>query len=283
MDISQFIIFLIIISLSFLKAIAFKKCSNDICPLQITLFLSFILMCSSLILLPTYYENFVRDLEDNREYLLIPIIKGILYFVYLYYSNVLSRYSGSSRAIAPVIGVGLIAFINYFLLGESLNINQLISAILITFLGVFYYFKGHISENLNSKIIFLKFLGLLIILSVLDHWGNSTIHWFSYLLLSTVVVYMMNFIYSKDREKLNIKEIFNKKMLLIACLIYVITEVYVTSVRVNEIPVTIVNIAVLMTSPIIMIYMNVTYKESTLKKQLSFGLVAFCIGLFAIF
>lgn len=282
MTLYQLIIFFSIIFLSVLKSISFKKCSNEICPFQITLFLSFILMISTFIILPKYIDNFVYDLKNNTLGLLIPVAKGVLFFAYIYFGNVLSKISGSSRIIAPIVGVGLIALINYSLLNENLNNYQITSSILITLLGVIYYLKGHISEVKNAKFIFFKFLSLVVILSVLDHWGNSTIHWYSYLLISTTLLYLMNFFFSKKRIKLTIKDVFNKKILLVSCLIYVFMEIFITSVRVNEIPVTMINIAVLMSSPITMIYMNIFYKESTINKQLFFGLLAFFIGLISL-
>jgi hypothetical protein len=62
--------------------------------------------------------------------------------------------TASSSAYASLIGLCFLALLNSFL-GESLTYGQQLSAIFLSFLGVLYVFKGHLSELDNYyKIIF---------------------------------------------------------------------------------------------------------------------------------
>jgi hypothetical protein len=66
-----------------------------------------------------------------------------------------------------------------------------------------------------------------------------------------------------------------------AAFVYVFAEFYLTRVRVSILPITVANIAALMSVPLVMIIMNRFWGESTLKKQIFFGFTAFVLGLIA--
>ena len=275
------LIFLIAVVANIFKAVIYKKCSNEIKSTNITFMLTFFLMLTSIGFVPIYYEFIVKDIFENYLYVLIPFFKGIFYFYYLNSSNELSKQSGSSRAIVPIIAVGIIALINYSYLDDKLNLNQLISAILITVLGVFYYFYGHIKSNIAAKKSFLLLLLFSVILSVFDHWGLSNVHWSTFMLVSCITVYLMNYTLKKS-EKVEISKVFNNYALIGLCTYYIAMELFLMNVRVTYISITMLNIATLMSSPLIMIYMNIVYKESTIRKQFVFGILAAMIGVIAL-
>ncbi len=122
------LIFLFAFLANIFKAVIYKKCSNEIKSNNITFMLTFFLMLTSIGFIPIYYDIIIQDIFDNSWYVLIPFFKGVFYFYYLNSSNELSKQSGSSRAIIPIIAVGIIALINYSYLEDKLSLNQLVSA-----------------------------------------------------------------------------------------------------------------------------------------------------------
>ena len=280
MELFQYFIFILVIFAAISKALVMKPCANIYDAGHITLFFSFWLFITNSLLIPYHYETLVNDLINNTTNLSFAFLKGLFFYGYMVYGNKLTKSSGSSRSFIPVIGVGIIAIFNFFLFGEILTQYQLISAILITLWGVFYYFKGHLNET-NSQHIFLIFLFFAVILSVFDHLGNSNLHWFTYLYFSILIMLIISFFYTKKSIE-SYKFIFTEKRLILAAAIYIAYEIFITSIRVNILPVTVINIAGLMSTPLIMLIMQGLYKESTIKKQLFFGLGAFFIGLIAL-
>ena len=280
MDLLQYIVFFSVVFLAVSKAVIMKPCANLYDAGNITLFFSFWLVVTNSLLIPYHYETLIYDLTQNTDNIIFSALKGLFFYFYMVYGNKLAKESGSSRAFIPVIGVGLIAFFNFFLFGETLSTNQLISALLISFWGCFYYFKGHLNET-NSQKVFLIFLSLAVLLSCLDHLGNTYLHWFTYLYVSVFIMLIISYFYTKKTVD-SYRFIFTEKRLILAAIIYIIFEIFITSIRVNILPVTVINIAVLMSTPIIMIFMKFIYNESSIKKQLFFGAGAFFIGILAL-
>ena len=125
-------------------------------------------------------------------------------------------------------------------------------------------------------------LFLAVILSVFDHLGLTALHWFTYLIFSIPIMLLMSIFKTRNDKTITMKFFFDKKILFLAAFVYIVTELALTQIRVTVLPVTVVNIAVLMTLPIVMMLMTVIWKESTLRKQAFFGLSAFAIGLLAL-
>jgi hypothetical protein len=283
MDMTQIIAFLIVMLLTVLKAITMKPCADKLPSEYSPMFLSFWTSISLLVMLPFYYESVLLDFKDNAIYLLIALVKGIFFFEYVNIGQKLSKKTASSRIFMGAVACGIIAFINVLLFNEMLTQNQLISSVLISILGVIYYFKGHLSETGGSSHkAFITMLFLAVLLSVLDHTGLTNLHWFTYLILSIPVMFVISLFKTRKDKEVNVKFFFNKKILFLAAFVYILMEVVLTQVRVSILPVSVVNIAVLMCMPIVMLLMNIYWNESTIKKQLFFGVSAALIGLLAI-
>jgi hypothetical protein len=283
MDYTQIIAFLAVLVLTVLKAITMKPCANHLPSQHTPLFLSFWVTITLICFLPFYYKELIHDINVNTFALGFAFIKGIFFFEYVNIGQKLSKETGSSRVFMGAVACGIIAFVNVFLFQEELTQYQLISAVLITLLGLIYYFKGHLSEtSAGTHKAFLIMLVLAVILSVFDHLGLSNLHWFTFLFFSIPVMLLISFFKNRNDESISMKFFFDKKILFLAASVYIITEIVLTQIRVTILPVTVVNIAVLMTLPIVMMLMTVIWKESTLKKQAFFGLSAFAIGLLAL-
>jgi hypothetical protein len=102
---------------------------------------------SLLIFSPFFYNEIYNDFRDLKPELLYGVLKGIFFFEYVNTGQKLSKETASSRVFMGAVAVGIIALINVFLFSEILTFNQLLSSLLITILGIFYYFKGHLSET----------------------------------------------------------------------------------------------------------------------------------------
>lgn len=281
MDFLQISSFLLIVVLTIFKAVSMKPCADLLPSAYTPMFLSFWTTIVIFIMLPFYYEYIIIDFKENNSSLIFAVIKGLLFYEFVNTGQKLTKKTASSRIFMSSVACGIIAFINVLLFGEILSTNQVISATLITFLGIIYYFKGHLSES-DSHRAFLIMLFLAVTLSVLDHLGLSNLHWFTYLFLSIPVMLLMSFYKTRNDKEVSIRFFFNKKILFFATSIYILTEFVLTQVRVSILPVSVVNIAVLVSMPVVMLLMNVYWNESTLKKQLFFGISASLIGLLAI-
>jgi hypothetical protein len=280
MDKIQIICFIGIILITTLKAISFKPCANHLPSHYTPLFISFWMMLSVVCVFPYFTDTVFKDLGVLSYELLYGVLKGLFFFYYIDYGQKLSKESASSKTFVGAIAIGVMAILGVFILDENLNKYQILSALLIFVLGVLYYFKGHLSETsfLSQKSFFIMLI-LSVIISVVDHLALSVMHWFTYLLLNIPILFLMSYLYTRKKGKILIKFFFSDRRLLIAAFLYVIAEFYFTRVRVSILPITTANIAALMSVPVIMVVMNIFWNESTMKKQLSFGLLAFFIGL----
>jgi hypothetical protein len=273
MDFIQYITFFGLIFLSTAKNISMKPCANIYPANHTALFFSFWLFITTLVFSPFFIEEIKKDIFNI--YILGAIFKGLFLYSYIVVAQKLVKYSGTSRAFVPVVAVGIVAFINYFLFSEQITSYQLISAVGITLFGVFYYLKGHLNET-KSHSHFIGLIFLAILLSVVDHVTLKEIHWFPYLLVNVFITLIVSF--SCNKEIKSFKFIFTEKKLLLATSLYIGFEILMTSSRVSILPVTTTNIAGLMSTPLVMLCMYLFYNESTMKKQIFFGLGACIIG-----
>jgi len=277
MDYTQAIMFLCIIIFSTAKAIAIKPCANMFPANHTTFAFCLFLFVFLTLSLPIHYNTFIYELTNNTIYIAIAILKGASFYAYFTYSQKLTKHSASSRAFVPVIAVGLIAFVNFFIFSEAISSAQLITVILITMLGIAYYFYGHLSETQSQK-TFITLLCLAVLLSVIDHIALSNIHWFTYLYVSIFITMIFSIFLNRKNIPVIMRNMTHKKM-LIAGTMYMAFEVIITQTRVTILPVTITNVAALMSTPITMITMAYIYNESTMKKQAYFGGAVFLISI----
>ena len=273
MDTIQYITFFALVFLATAKNLAMKPCANLYPPNHTALFFSFWLFVVIVIVSPFYVTEIKNDISNI--YMLGAIAKGLFLYGYVITAQKLAKHTGTSRAFVPVVAVGLIAFINYFLFQEDITQNQLISALLITIFGCFYYLKGHLNET-KSHFDFISLIGLAVLLSVIDHVTLQQIHWFSYLFINVIITLLVSLFFNKKIKSFNF--LYKEKKLLLTAIIYIAFEILTTSARVNILPVTTTNIAGLMSTPLVMLGMYLFFNESTMKKQILFGLGAFFIG-----
>ena len=154
----------------------------------------------------------------------------------------------------------------------------------MTAIGFIYYFKGHLSTtSFEAQKSFIFLLILFSTMSVTDHLGLSALHWFTYLVISVPIVFIITLLDNRKDNVVTWGFFFSNRYLAFAAVMYVVAEFFYTRVRVSLISVTVSNIAILMALPIIMITMTFIWKESTLKKQFTFGLLMMLTGMLSFF
>ena len=109
------------------------------------------MMLSVALVFPYFINEVFNDFKSLGFELIYGVIKGLFFFSYIDYGQRLGRDTASSRTFMGAVAVGFIALINYGLLNEDLSNYQLLSALLISCVGILYYFKGHLSETSNKS------------------------------------------------------------------------------------------------------------------------------------
>lgn len=278
---TQAVLFLLVIVATVLKAIALKPCSNQFKSSLLPLNISFWLTVSLLALLPLNYGSLLSDINAIQIAIALSVIKGVIFYFHLDVGQRLAKETSSSRTMSASFSIGIIASVNYSLFGEHLTTNQLISAGLMFFIGVIFYFKGHIRKtSKNAHSAFFLVILIASILAVLDHLALAFygIHWYTYLLISSSVMLIFAMVFKGS--EINFK-IFNpeNKILAITVFTFILTEYFLMSIRGTLLPVTLCAVAITMSIPIVMIYMAVRWGESSTKDQAMFGVATCAAGL----
>ncbi len=283
MDLIGYVVFIIIVISSVVKAISGKICANKFKYYELPFFNSFYILIA-LTCLGIYDNSYFKGmLNYNTAEYGITVGKGIGLFIYTTLGFYLSSYTASSRSFMNAFSIGFIAVSHFFIFGVEITTNQLISAILITLLGSIYYFKGHLAEmNYKTHLSFFALVLLSIILATFDQVGLKTIDWFTFLFISCFISVCFSLSINYKNYIQNFKYLFFNKYIILSSLIYLAVEVFSTIVRVKYISMTMNNIAYLMAVPFIMLSMYFFFNESTFKKQMFFGWMTFLFGLIAL-
>lgn len=284
MDIVQIFLFLGVIFITFLKAATLKPCAQYLPSHSMPIYMGFWTVVVTFLMSPYFTEEIINDFSKPYFVLILVLLKGFLMFFHLDLSQKLTKETASSRTMIAAIAVGFIAFINMNIFNEELSNGQMLSAYLIFGFGLIYYLKGHIRQaSFKAHLCFFALMVTSIILSVLDHvvLGYIGVHWFTYLFVSSIVLFLTGFFIKKD--KIIFKSMFTNKILGIATAVFIFSEFFLMSIRATLLPVSAVQIASVMSVPLIMIFMSIKWNESTPKKQAFFGFTTCLIGLVSFF
>jgi len=113
--------------------------------------------------------------------------------------------------------------------------------------------------------------------TVCDHLAIPQIGWYSYLSVSSIVMFFVCLI--NGISKNNLKTIFTNKFIIFAGVFYSISEFFVIYVSINILPVSVVAVFLRLSVPVVMVISAIKYKEQSLKSQLAFGIVAIILAL----
>lgn len=280
MDLFQLVLFACVILVTFTKAATAKPCAKYVSSYSMPIYIGLCTTIICLFLSPFFYTQIKNDFSFSSWGIALVFLKGFLMFFHLDLSQKLTKETASSRTMIAAVAVGIIAFINMNLFDEVLSDNQKISAYLIFGFGIIYYLKGHIrNASMKAHLCFFLLIISSVVLSVLDHvvLGYIGIHWFTYLSISSLVLFLTG--YGFKSTEIKFKELFTNKILNIAAFFFIFSEFFLMSIRATLLPVTTVQIASVMSVPLIMVFMSIKWNEDTPKKQAFFGICTCLIGL----
>lgn len=211
-------------------------------------------------------------------YILLAIYKGITLFYLISLQQSINKTSTSSSVFLSFIALAIGALANNIFFNESLGAVKVLCILGFGVLGYLFIRKGD-AKRLSPKKKKFFIITTLIMASytVSDHLAIPQVGWYSYLLVSSVVMFLVCVF--NGISKSNIKTIFCNKLIIIAGLFYSISEFFVIYVSINILPVSIVAVFLRLSVPVVMVISAIKYKEQSVKSQLLFGVVAIALAL----
>lgn len=206
------------------------------------------------------------------------IAKGCLLYVLLVGSQDLMKVSLSSRHYVTPLAVGLLAICNWAL-GEQLGAGQWFSALGLCLLAGAFLLRGHAADlGQQGRRVYARLVVLVVATGVLDHFVLSHVDWYSYLLLSNIVLLALA-VGLNARNLPLLRDAALHPLALFAGVIYAATELLKFYQQVSINPVTAVVLTQAMTKPVILVLSALIWHERTLREQLIWGLLAFAVAL----
>ncbi len=211
-------------------------------------------------------------------FVIIAVYKGISLFYLIKLQQVVNKKSTSSSVFLSFIALALGSLFNNLFLGEGLSVIKVISIVGFGVLGLFFLVKGDARRLSPSG---KKAFGMVTIImasyQVSDHLAIPQIGWYSYLLISSIVMFAVSFMHGISKR--DFKKMFLNRSIACAGMFYAASEFLVIYASINILPVSIVGVFLRLAVPIVMIYSAVKYREQSLKNQLTFGVCAFLLAL----
>lgn len=209
---------------------------------------------------------------------LFTVYKGVSLFYLVRLQQVVNRESTSSSVFLSFIALALGALANNVFFGEGLGIIKVLCILGFGILGTVFLFKGDAKRlHRKAKIAFGFVTLIMASYTISDHLAIPQIGWYPHLLISSVLMFLTSFIHGISKS--DFKNMLNNKSIVIAGIVYTITEFFVIFACINILPVSIVAVFLRLSVPVVMIYSAIRYKEQSLKNQLMFALSAMILAL----
>lgn len=223
-----------------------------------------------------YYDQAFKI--STSPYLLLSILKGVLLWLMIKLQQKINKTSTSSSVFFGFISMALGSLVNNIFFKEGLELFQLICICSLGILGILFVLKG--DAKLLSQKGKINF-GIIIIIgalfSVIDHIAIPQIGWYSHLLFSSIVMFLVCLINKISKE--DYYNIFMNKKVAIAGIVYTVSEFLIIYSSINILPVSFVALFMRMAAPIVMIISAIKYGEQSWKNQLTFGIFAMILAL----
>ena len=281
MTVFQFMIGIIILSLGVLKPLLFKPVAEKYVPNFSSLFVGVWIVVAIIFSIPFMYEVFLNSIslmKLNPWSLLAAVLKGGFLWCDVLYMQIINKKSTSSSVFFPFISLSLASITMNLFLDEGLKPIHLMSIVLLCVLGGFYCFLGDARRmSISEKRMF--FIAVIFAggCSVMDHIGISGIGWYPYLVISNIT--MLLFVIKKGVSKVDFKNIFTQKEVVVAGIFNVCYETLILASMVAIMPVSFVSFFMRLSAPLVMVWSAVKFKEQTIKNQLAFGCLALILAL----
>ena len=231
--------------------------------------------------LPFFSEDLLFGLTAiyNHPYLLLlDILKGVVVWYSVKYTQLVNRYSTSSSVYLSFISLGLAVFMLNVFLGENLGLMRLISIVLLGILG-FSFFVFGAARNLDWKQKKYCFTAVILAAScpLIDYKAIFEQGWYAY--LATSNVFMLLFSIIKEKKLPDFKLIFLSPKVVKAGLVNTLLEIVIIGSSIRILPISMISFYKRLAAPIVMVFSAIKYKESTVYNQFIFGVITLIAAL----
>jgi len=210
--------------------------------------------------------------------MLLAIYKGVSLFYLISLQQSINKTSTSSSVFLSFIALAIGAVANNLFFNENLGLIKVVCIMGFGILGYLFLQKGDAKRLSSKKKRFFAITTLIMAsYTVCDHLAIPQIGWYSYLSVSSIVMFFVCLI--NGISKNNLKTIFTNKFIIFAGVFYSISEFFVIYVSINILPVSVVAVFLRLSVPVVMVISAIKYKEQSLKSQLAFGIVAIILAL----
>ena len=206
------------------------------------------------------------------------LLKGIGFWVVVYCGQVMRRTSNSSAGFFGFICIGLMAVGNA-IFGEELSMPQWVSVGCLFSLGVYFYFKGHLSTQTSFiKLLFLMQVMVGCMFGMIDHFYLTHSNWFGLIILTGVGMLGTALAFGRSSVKTILKSMTTKKTLKFG-LFESLVELTILALFVTYIPVTLGWVAMTLAAVAMMVIASLYWGEGSWKQQLTVGSATYASAL----
>ena len=283
MTLFQILIGILIISVMVARPFLYKPCVKYF-PAELSVtFTSIWLMISLIIAFPIFFEvKYIHQFNTLIPYFALSLSKGILLWSVIKLQQVINKESTSSSVFLGFVAMAMGSLVNNLFFKEGLQIIQLMCICGLGILGLFFISLGDAKRlSFSKKKDFFIVTLLMASFSVIDHLCIPKIGWFLHIVVSSVTLFLVCF--SRGISKQDYFNVFRNKQIVLAGIVYCISEFLVIYSSINIMPVSFVTLFMRLAAPIVMIISAIIYQEQSVKNQLSFSLLAFLLALPLIF
>ena len=211
-------------------------------------------------------------------YMFIAFYKGASLFYLIKLQQEVNKESTSSSVFLSFIATALGALANNVFFDEGLGVIKVACILGFGVLGAGFLIGGDAKRlSARGKMAFALVTLIMSSYTVSDHLTIPQIGWYPYLLISSVIMFLVAAIHGISKE--DFKNMFKNKSIAVAGIFYTASEFLVIYASINILPVSIVAVFLRLAVPVVMVISAIFYKEQSLKNQLIFGLLAILLAL----
>lgn len=215
------------------------------------------------------YEAYISFM--NMPYLvLLGLLKGVGFWGLIYCGQIMRRTSNSSAGFFGFICIGFIAIGNA-IFGEELSLSQWVSVGSLFSIGIYFYFKGHLStQTPYVKLLFLLQIMIGCMFGMSDHYFLTHGNWFGLIILTGIGMLFMALTFGGMSAKKIWNSVSDRKTAGLGAFLSM-SEMIILSILVVYLPVTIGWVAMTLATVAVMVIAAVFWGEGRWQQQLMIG------------
>ena len=280
MTLFQFAVGMILLISWSIRPLLYKPIAKSFPAKQSSSFTAFGLVLGLVLTFPFLCDFITFNGQNSLEspYVLISVYKGGALFYFITLQQVINKKSTSSSVFIGFVATALGSLANNLFFGENLGMIKVVCVCAFGVLGFLFLRKGD-AKRLSKRDATFFIIAIIIMasFSVSDHLAIPMVGWYTHLLVSSVVMFLMCLYYKISRDAF--KLMFSDRRIIYASLFYCVSEFFVIYVSINILPVSVVAVFLRLSVPVVMVISTIKYKEQNLKNQLLFGGIAVLLTL----